>query len=363
MNDETRNTAATQPIPAIGAIPASDAATTQTMPVVDPGAGFAAATADDAGTRVLPAVGPESDLAADDAGTRVIPVAAESPGIESTRALPVAAEPSDVEATQALPVAMETVDGEATRVIPVAAESIGDETTRMPQTTAAPSDAETRALPVAERPADGGTRALPVTGTATAEPADPDALAGSYPDPSQLLNRDPDGTPDARTPDTGTSGADGGDGAPGTAGAPGGSPVSGNPAAPGADRPPFAAPRQVPLYSTAPPVHNGPATPPNYVQVPMEPPKERPVIRKTGPSVATIVFGVLLMLCGIVAVMLAYGFPATLLPGLGADPRVVAAIGCGAFGGILVVVAVVWAVMRIIRPKRDDGRPSGRQTR
>lgn len=114
----------------------------------------------------------------------------------------------------------------------------------------------------------------------------------------------------------------------------------------------------VPLYSTTPPRHDGTTATPNYVQVPVAPAPERPVIRKTGPSAATIVFGVLLMLTGFATVLLGIGFPAVALPGLGGDPRVALAVLCGAFGAILVIVAMVWAVIRIIRPKHEDGGAS-----
>lgn len=125
------------------------------------------------------------------------------------------------------------------------------------------------------------------------------------------------------------------------------------------------APRQVPLYSTTPPSSNtagfasvapGPAP---YVQVPVGTPNERPVIRKTGPSAVTIVFGVLLILIGATALGLGIGFPTTVLSGFGADPRAVVAIVCGIIGGLLILVSVIWAVARIIgsmRHKDDEPR-------
>lgn len=125
---------------------------------------------------------------------------------------------------------------------------------------------------------------------------------------------------------------------------------------------PAAMPQQVPLYSTAPPSQTtagGVPTAPAYVQVPVEARHERPVIRKTGPSAATIVLGVLLVLIGAMVLAFGIGFPVTALPGLGADPRAIVAIVCGIVGGVLIVVAIIWAVARIIssmRHKDDEPR-------
>ena len=125
---------------------------------------------------------------------------------------------------------------------------------------------------------------------------------------------------------------------------------------------PATMPQQVPLYSTAPPTQTaagGAPTAPAYVQVPVEAHRERPVIRKTGPSAATIVLGVLLVLIGAMVLAFGIGFPMTALPGLGADPRAIMAIVCGIVGGVLIVVAIIWAVARIIgsmRHKDDEPR-------
>ena len=125
---------------------------------------------------------------------------------------------------------------------------------------------------------------------------------------------------------------------------------------------PATMPQQVPLYSTAPPTQTaagGAPTAPAYVQVPVEAHRERPVIRKTGPSAATIVLGVLLVLIGAMVLAFGIGFPMTALPGLGADPRAIMAIVCGIVGGVLIVVAIIWAVAWIIgsmRHKDDEPR-------
>ena len=126
--------------------------------------------------------------------------------------------------------------------------------------------------------------------------------------------------------------------------------------------PPATCPPLGPLSATAPPTQTaagGAPTAPAYVQVPVEAHRERPVIRKTGPSAATIVLGVLLVLIGAMVLAFGIGFPMTALPGLGADPRAIMAIVCGIVGGVLIVVAIIWAVARIIgsmRHKDDEPR-------
>ena len=125
---------------------------------------------------------------------------------------------------------------------------------------------------------------------------------------------------------------------------------------------PATMPQQVPLYSTAPPTQTaagGAPTAPAYVQVPVEAHRERPVIRKTGPSAATIVLGVLLVLIGAMVLAFGIGFPVTALPGLGADPRAIVAVVCGIVGAVLIVVAIIWAGARILgsmRHKDDEPR-------
>ena len=130
---------------------------------------------------------------------------------------------------------------------------------------------------------------------------------------------------------------------------------------------PATMPQQVPLYSTAPPSQitaGGVPTAPAYVQVPVEARHERPVIRKTGPSAATIVLGVLLVLIGAMVLAFGIGFPVTALPGLGADPRAIMAIVCGIVGGVLIVVAIIWAVARIIGAVgAGGGRPRAEEPR
>ena len=211
---------------------------------------------------------------------------------------------------------------------------MSDETRNEPETQVIPQtdDAVTQAMPMAE------TRELPETAAPTqAIPVDV-AATEAMPVDSASTQAIPQVEPTQ----------------PGTADAPQPGQVP--------EPEPAAMPQQVPLYSTAPPSQTaagGAPTAPAYVQVPVEPRHERPVIRKTGPSAATIVLGVLLVLIGAMVLAFGIGFPVTALPGLGADPRAIVAIVCGIVGGVLIVVAIIWAVARIIgsmRHKDDEPR-------
>lgn len=211
---------------------------------------------------------------------------------------------------------------------------MSDETRNEPETQVIPQtdDAVTQAMPMAE------TRELPETAAPTqAIPVDV-AATEAMPVDSASTQAIPQVEPTQ----------------PGTADAPQPGQVP--------EPEPATMPQQVPLYSTAPPTQTaagGAPTAPAYVQVPVEAHRERPVIRKTGPSAATIVLGVLLVLIGAMVLAFGIGFPMTALPGLGADPRAIMAIVCGIVGGVLIVVAIIWAVARIIgsmRHKDDEPR-------
>lgn len=107
----------------------------------------------------------------------------------------------------------------------------------------------------------------------------------------------------------------------------------------------------VPLYSAQPPA--GSANDPNVHQVPREtaaPDEEPPAIRKTGPSAATITFGAILLLIGGLAMAFAVQFP-WWAPQFAYDWRVAIALGCGALGAVLIVVAIVWSVIGLLRKK------------
>lgn len=201
---------------------------------------------------------------------------------------------------------------------------MSDETRNEPETQVIPQtdDAVTQAMPMAE------TRELPETAAPTqAMPVD-SASTQAMPQAEPTQNGTADAPKSGQTPEP----------------------------------EPATMPQQVPLYSTAPPSQTtagGVPTAPAYVQVPVEARHERPVIRKTGPSAATIVLGVLLVLIGAMVLAFGIGFPMTALPGLGADPRAIVAIVCGIVGGVLIVVAIIWAVARIIgsmRHKDDEPR-------
>ena len=211
---------------------------------------------------------------------------------------------------------------------------MSDETRNEPETQVIPQtdDAVTQAMPAAE------TRELPETAAPTqAIPVDV-AATEAMPVDSASTQAIPQVEPTQ----------------PGTADAPQPGQVP--------EPEPATMPQQVPLYSTVPPTQTaagGAPTAPAYVQVPVEAHRERPVIRKTGPSAATIVLGVLLVLIGAMVLAFGIGFPMTALPGLGADLRAIMAIVCGIVGGVLIVVAIIWAVARIIgsmRHKDDEPR-------
>lgn len=211
---------------------------------------------------------------------------------------------------------------------------MSDETRNEPETQVIPQtdDAVTQAMPVAE------TRELPETVAPTQAMPATDAPTEAMPVAPASTQTMPQAEPTQ----------------PGTADAPQPGQVP--------EPEPATMPQQVPLYSTAPPTQTaagGAPTAPAYVQVPVEAHRERPVIRKTGPSAATIVLGVLLVLIGAMVLAFGIGFPMTALPGLGADPRAIMAIVCGIVGGVLIVVAIIWAVARIIgsmRHKDDEPR-------
>ena len=221
---------------------------------------------------------------------------------------------------------------------------MSDETRNEPETQVIPQtdDAVTQAMPMAETrelpETVAPTQAIPVDSALTETMPVDDAPTETMPVDSASTQAMPQVEPTQ----------------PGTADAPQPGQVP--------EPEPATMPQQVPLYSTAPPTQTaagGAPTAPAYVQVPVEAHRERPVIRKTGPSAATIVLGVLLVLIGAMVLAFGIGFPMTALPGLGADPRAIMAIVCGIVGGVLIVVAIIWAVARIIgsmRHKDDEPR-------
>ncbi|OZG63165.1 hypothetical protein BLEM_0430 [Bifidobacterium lemurum] len=132
---------------------------------------------------------------------------------------------------------------------------------------------------------------------------------------------------------------------------------------------------QVPLYSTQPPSGGSTASggsapqgdnpwaqpgPQPFVQVAPQPVAERPVIYKTGPSVATIVLGVLLAIMGVIAI--AFGMETPILSlNFVADSRMMVGAIFGVVGGGLVLIAIIWGVAGLVRSKRqsaEDGEDS-----
>lgn len=85
-----------------------------------------------------------------------------------------------------------------------------------------------------------------------------------------------------------------------------------------------------------------------YVQVPVNPVIQRPIIRKTGPNAGAIFLGSLLLGLAAVVFAIVWKFPnrefSQIFPGLFNNPVTVIAIVCGLFGAILVCVAILWSV-------------------
>ncbi|MBT1160463.1 hypothetical protein [Bifidobacterium sp. SO1] len=105
-----------------------------------------------------------------------------------------------------------------------------------------------------------------------------------------------------------------------------------------------------------------PSTNQPYIQVPGEPVRPPAVIRKTGPSAATIVLGVCVLLLGVFSVLLGEYFP------LGwvmqswmwvMDPRITAAIAFAGFGGVLVLAAVIWSLANMLHSRKQGDEPDG----
>lgn len=85
-------------------------------------------------------------------------------------------------------------------------------------------------------------------------------------------------------------------------------------------------------------------------QVPRDTPEPPAETRPTGPAAATIVFGVLLLACGGLALAVGLQFP-WWLPTFAVDGRVAVALVCGGVGVMLILAAIIWSVVGLIRPK------------
>lgn len=105
---------------------------------------------------------------------------------------------------------------------------------------------------------------------------------------------------------------------------------------------------------TRPADRSVPSSVPSYVQVPREAPLPPKVMRKRGPSGATIVFAVFMLLVGGVSLAMGLYFPLTSFTWFTMDPRVAIAMGCAALGGLLIVVAIVWSLATIVHSHKQD---------
>lgn len=105
---------------------------------------------------------------------------------------------------------------------------------------------------------------------------------------------------------------------------------------------------------TRPADRSVPSSVPSYVQVPREAPLPPKVMRKRGPSGATIVFAVFMLLVGGVSLAMGLYFPLTSFTWFTMDPRIAIAMGCAALGGLLIVVAIVWSLATIIHSHKQD---------
>jgi len=264
-----------------------------------------------------------------------------------TQALPV-------EPTQALPV-------DPTQTLPVA------ETEAMPVEKVAVPQTETKSLPVDSASTEKLSAEPLAAGAVSDESAAPVDDGQTETEPAADAFGSPAAASDRRTgdvPDKGQPLA----AAPSTGAGATQQPDAATAFAAGDTEQPGPAPQQIPLYSTQPPrEHDGygpnrpdagpayaaPAGPwaqpgagSNYVQVPRDVPM-RPVIRKTGPSAATLTLGVFMLLVGAVAILFGVRFPNGVLAWFDMDPRVMFAIGCAVVGGALILIAIIWSLAKI----------------
>ena len=135
----------------------------------------------------------------------------------------------------------------------------------------------------------------------------------------------------------------------------------------------------VPLYATRPPAGMagvssvgtpgagtaGQQPPQFFVQVPAQPLVKPEPLRKTGPSVPTIVLGVLGILLGCITLAFGFGFPGVSYAladwmVTSAAPETILALCMGGLGVLLLVIAAVWGVVRAVRNRHtaDAGTDS-----
>ncbi|MFT8787763.1 MAG: hypothetical protein ABF806_04295 [Bifidobacterium psychraerophilum] len=86
------------------------------------------------------------------------------------------------------------------------------------------------------------------------------------------------------------------------------------------------------------------------------------IVRKRGASMATIVFGSMLIVCGVIGFGSAWYGPGTLWSSFGLDWRMALALALAAIGAVLLVSSMMWALSSVIRAfarHDDEGRPQG----
>ncbi|MFR8697497.1 MAG: hypothetical protein ACLVEF_04780 [Bifidobacterium bifidum] len=278
-----------------------------------------------------------------------------------TQALPV-------EPTQALPV-------EPTQTLPVA------ETEAMPVEKVAVPQTETKSLPVDSASTEKLSAEPLAAGAVSDESAAPVDDGQTETEPAADAFGSPAAASDRRTGDVPAGATTAGDvpykgqplaAAPSTDAGATQQPDAATAFAAGDTEQPGPASQQIPLYSTQPPrEHDGYApnrpdvvcryaasTDPQFsrgvaqlrasaADVPV-----RPVIRKTGPSAATLTLGVFMLLVGAVAILFGVRFPNGVLAWFDMDPRVMFAIGCAVVGGALILIAIIWSLAKIARNAR-----------
>lgn len=100
-----------------------------------------------------------------------------------------------------------------------------------------------------------------------------------------------------------------------------------------------------------------------YVQVPREPHPVAPLLRKTGPSVPTIILGTLGLVLGAVVAAFGWFFPMDVIMNPVVNIRVFIAALFAILGGILIVVALMWALASWLRRgnAQDPAKASERE--
>lgn len=131
----------------------------------------------------------------------------------------------------------------------------------------------------------------------------------------------------------------------------------------------------VPLYATQPPVTPMPGAPGNpwiqtpgmgaapaqpFVQVPVAAPAPLPEPQpKTGPSGPTIVFGVLMLILGVIGMFFGFGVSNSmfgLIDLLRVSPEAFVALCIGGLGVLLVVIAIVWGAAKAAHTRRASAQ-------